>query len=304
MESEDITVRSDCHIHVRGDEKADDVLRAMDRAKLDLICIISWPPPSTVADPLEKRHPSEDERMTETGRMIAGDPERVRGFYWVDPLVDDAPDQVERAVAEFHYAGVKLIPDHWYPYDERIFPTYERIQDLGLPILFHTGILWGNADSSRFCRPADFEIIQEFPKIRFMLGHVGWPWTDECIAVADRFKTMARRAAGGDPELNRDVALRHHHLHDPDYEVDVTCKVDLTPGTPEVYRADVLCKCYEVLGADMLLFGTDAFACDDLTGVRRHQERDERIFRDELGLSEADIDRIMGTNVLTLFGGV
>ncbi|KPJ55828.1 MAG: hypothetical protein AMS16_03565 [Planctomycetes bacterium DG_58] len=296
-------MRSDCHIHVRGEEKAEDILRAMDAAKLDLICIISWPPPSTEADPLEKRHPPDDERMAETGAMIAADPERVRGFYWVDPLADDAPDQVERAVAEYNYAGVKMIPDHWYPYEERIFPTYERIQTLGVPILFHTGILWGNADSSRFCRPADFEILQEFPKIRFLMGHIGWPWTDECIAVADRFKTMARRADGRDPELAKDAVCRNRNLHNPEYEVDVTCKVDLTPGTPEVYRSEVLRTCYEVLGADMLLFGTDAFGADDLKNVKTHQARDERIFRDELGLSEADIDRIMGTNVLKLFGG-
>ena len=136
-----------------------------------------------------------------------------------------------------------------------------------------------------------------------MLGHVGWPWTDEAIAVADRFKTMARRAAGGDPELNRDVANRDRFLHDPEYAVDVTCKIDLTPGTPPVYRADVLRTCYEVLGVDMLLFGTDALGADDLTQVKIHQERDERIFRD-LGLSDAHIDRIMGTNVLKMFDTV
>ena len=294
-------MRSDCHIHVRGDEKPDDILRAMDRASLDLICIISWPPPSAHADPLEKRRPSDVERMTETGKMIAADPDRIRGFYWVDPLAADAPDQVERAVAEHRYAGVKMIPDHWYPYDERVFPTYERIQTLGVPILFHTGILWANADSSRFCRPANFEIIQEFPKIRFMLGHVGWPWTDECIAVADRFKTMARRRDGRDPELAKDSVFRAHNIHNPEYEVDVTCKVDLTPGTPLVYRSEVLRLCYEVLGADMLLFGTDALGADDLSQVKAHQERDERILRDELGLAEADVERIMGSNVLTMF---
>ena len=293
-------MRSDCHIHVRGDEKGDDILHAMDEAKLDLICIISWPPPATEADPLEKRHPSDPERMAETARMIAADPERVRGFYWVDPTADDAVDQVERAVTEHGYVGIKMIPDHWYPYDERVFPTYEKIQELGVPILFHTGILWGNGDSSRFCRPACFEIIQEFPKVRFMMAHVGWPWTDECIAVADRFKTMARRADGRDPEIKKDPVFRNINIHNPEYEVDVTCNVDLTPGTPAVYRKNVLRTCYEVLGADMLLFGTDALGCDDLSNVKVHQDRDEAIFR-EIGLSRAEIDRIMGTNVLSLW---
>jgi microsomal dipeptidase-like Zn-dependent dipeptidase len=77
--------------------------------------------------------------------------------------------------------------------------------------------------------------------------------------------------------------------------------VDLTPGTPDAYRTDVLRTCYEVLGADMLLFGTDSHGADDLTGVKAQQERDERIFR-EIGVSEADIERIMGSNVLKWLG--
>jgi len=297
-------MRSDCHIHVRGGEKGEDVLRAMDRAGLDLICPICWPPEATKADPLDpSRRLSNAERMAETGRMLAADSERIRALYWVDPRDEDAPEQVECAVSEYKYAGIKMIPDHWHPYEERIFPVYERIQTLGVPILFHVGILWANADSSRFCRPADYEIMQEFPRVPFLLGHIGWPWTDECIAVADRFKTLARLADGRDGELMRDLAFRHRNLHKRELEVPVQCKVDLTPGTPPVYRTDALRKCYEVLGADMLVFGSDLLGADDLAGVRAHQERDERIFRDELGLSEEDIDRIMGTNVLTLFGG-
>ena len=78
--------------------------------------------------------------------------------------------------------------NHWYPpYDERIFPVYEKIQQLKVPILFYSGILSGNRDSSRFCRPVNFEVMIDLPKIRFALAHIGWPWTDECIAVAGRF---------------------------------------------------------------------------------------------------------------------
>ena len=295
-------MRSDCHIHVRGDEKPDAILKAMDAAKLDLICAISRPPGSAKADADEVRSdPDDRRRMEEVSRMISGDPKRVRGFFWVDPTRPDATDQVERAVADFHFAGVKIIPDHFYVHEQRFFPVYERIQKLGVPILFHTGILWANADSSRFCRPADLEILQNFPRIRWMMAHVSWPWTDECIAVADRFRTMARGAQKLDPALRKDYAARDVSLHDPAYEPDVCCKVDLTPGTPEVYRRDVLLTAWKALGTDMLIFGTDALGADELSGVLRHQQRDERIFRDDLGLSDPDLDRILGTNLLKMF---
>ena len=294
-------MRSDCHIHVRGDEKPDAILKAMDAAKLDLVCLISRPPAASQPDSPGVVPGDERLRMQEVARMIAADPERVRGFFWLDPRAADAPDQVSRAVGDFGFRGIKIIPDHFYVHEERFFPVYQHIQEAGAPILFHTGILWGNADSSRFCRPADLEILQKFPRIRWMMAHVSWPWTDECIAVADRFKTMARWAGKLDDDLKRDYAMRHVHMHDPAYEPDVCCKVDLTPGTPEVYRAGVLKTAYEALGAHMLLFGTDSLGADDLRDARRHQQRDERIFRDELGLFESDIDRIMGTNVLTMF---
>ena len=294
-------MRSDCHIHVRGDETSEDILRAMDRARMDLICIISQPPEVTVADRKPGERPTDRERMERTGRMISADPERIRAFYWLDPTARDAADQVERAVGDFRFSGVKLIPHHWHIWEDRFFPAYERIQKASVPVLFHVGILWGNADSSRFCRPADYEVMQKFPGVRFAMAHVGWPWTDECIAVADRFKTMARMKDGRDPELKKDVVWRNRNLHERRLEVDVQCKVDLTPGTPDAYRTDVLRTCYEVLGADMLLFGTDSYGADDLTGVEAQQERDERIFRD-IGVSDSDLERVMGSNVLKWLG--
>ena len=295
-------MRSDCHIHVRGDERPAKVLRAMDAARLDVIGAISLPPESFVEQFAgQTGHASDRERMEGAARLIAGNPERIRAFYWLDPTAPDAIVQVERAVADFAFSGVKLIPNHWHPFEERFLPVYEKIQSLGVPILFHTGILWGNADSSRFCMPAALEVLQNFPRLRWLMAHVAWPWTDECIAVADRFKTMARLADGRDPELRRDYAARNVNLHDRRFEVDVACKVDLTPGTPPVYRAEVLTACYEALGSDMLVFGTDASGADDLSSVRSHQERDERIFLDELGLAESDIERILGTNFLRMF---
>ncbi len=293
-------MRSDCHIHLRGNEKPDAVLRAMDTAKLDLICVISQPPMSSKSDWGELPSGGDRARMEEAGRIVAAAPDRIRGFYWLDPLAPDAVEQVERALSDFGIRGVKIIPDHFYVYEERFFPLYERIQSLGAPVLFHVGILWGNADSSRFCRPVDLEVMQRFPRLRWMMAHVAWPWTDECIAVADRFKTTARLAAKAEPHLDRDVSTRDLGLHDRTREVDVACKVDLTPGTPAAYRREVLARAYAVLGADMLLFGTDTLGADDLSGVRAHQERDERIFR-EIGLSGSDVDRILGTNVLKIF---
>jgi len=296
-------VRSDCHVHVRGDEKSEDILREMDRAGLDLVCIISSAPQSQVLEMPAKKRVSDLEDMKMMGRMVEADRERIKGFWWLDPTVPDAADLVERAVADYGCSGIKMIPNHWHVYEERFFPAYERIEKMNVPILFHTGILWGNNDCSRFCHPADLEILERFPKLRFSMAHIGWPWTDEGIAVADRFKTMARLKDGRDPEIMKDVVRRNVNVHEARYEVPIRCFGDLTPGTPAAYRREQLQLCYEVLGADALVYGTDGSSADRNLAEREkfHRERDERIFR-ELGVLEADIERIMGSNVLKWLG--
>jgi len=76
-----------------------------------------------------------------------------------------------------------MIPDHWYPYDEFMYSIYEEVEELGVPIIFHSGILFDFKDSSRFCRPVNYEVFLSFPDLKFALAHVSWPWIDECSAL-------------------------------------------------------------------------------------------------------------------------
>ncbi len=305
----------DTHVHTgKATLKIDAVLKALDANKIERMALIAphsmrkdWynirrtVKPAKIGALLRDIIAKEGDRCNRyVADIVKKSKGRIIALARVDQLSDDAPDMLTRAI-DMGCTGLKLFQFGHYPEDERCFPTYERCQKLGVNILFHTGIL-GDGRNSRFHRPANFEIMKNWPRVRCLMAHISWPWTDECIAVADRFKTMARRADGRDPELARDVALRHVNLHDPQYEVPVQCKVDLTPGTPPIYRSAVLKTAYEVLGVDMLIFGTDAYGADDLSGVKTHQDRDEKILREELKLSESDIDRIMGTNVLSVFG--
>ena len=107
---------------------------------------------------------------------------------------------------------------------------YRRAQELGVPILFHSGILWSWGDTSRFCRPCEFEVLMEYPRVRFALAHISWPWTDECLAVVGKISHM-RRARG--------------------YE-GPQAFVDLTPGTPPVYREEALRRALAYVGEDGL----------------------------------------------------
>lgn len=289
----------DCHVHSIGSESIDMILKGMDSAKVDKAIVFSpYPSGYRGVDILPKpqtgitrymgfSYPDVTvERQREVVEFIANlqkeAPDRIIGFVWLEPRLKDAAQILEWAIASKEIRGVKMIPDHWYPYDEFIYPVYEKAEKLGVPIIFHSGILFGFKDSSRFCRPVNYEVLLNFPDLRFALAHISWPWVDECIALWGRFRSYTIR------ELGRG-------------EKDIRMFIDITPGTPLFYRRNALQKLIVYGAEDYMLFGTDCRA-NNLEYARQHIERDVSILRRLIGVSEETVRKIMGENALRFLG--
>ncbi|MGQ9662842.1 MAG: amidohydrolase family protein [Kiritimatiellia bacterium] len=227
--------------------------------------------------------------------ILAADPDRFYGLAWINPLLPNACEVVEQAITELGFRGIKMIPHHWYPHDERLFPVYRKIEELGVPVVFHSGILWGHGDSSRFCQPVHYEVLINFPRIRFALAHIGWPWTDECIALAGRFAARVVRPDTGRQE------------HAPRALEQRVCEaqmfVDITLGAPRPYRTDALLKALAVLGDRRLIYGSDCGEPDNAEILRFHSELDRHLLSGELGQSPESIRRIMHDNFELFFLG-
>lgn len=257
---------SDCHIHCRRDARGADILRAMDAREMEKAVLIA--PHMT----------GSAEQVVESIGIIeavcAPDRERLVGFAFLEPALPAGPDHV-RMAADKGLRGVKLMPDHWYPYEERLFPTYEAIQEARLPVLFHSGILWGNMDSSRFCQPVNYEVMMHFPKVKFALAHISWPWTDECLAVAGRMRAAAGRGEGRQMQMF----------------------VDITRGTPAPWRTDALDKALKYVGAGQLIYGSDVSAPGDFAWSRRCLEEDRQIMCGVLGRTDAEFEKVARANL-------
>ena len=96
-------------------------------------------------------------------------------------------------VDRFAKAGFKGIKMHRPTHDwdhPGYFPVYQRMQDLGLVALFHTGIVAGSSDepepsSMARMRPSFLHTIaRSFPKLRIQGAHFGNPWYAEAAEVA------------------------------------------------------------------------------------------------------------------------
>ncbi len=257
---------SDCHIHCGRQADGSEVLKAMDAQEMDRALLI--------APPMKDSNEELVESIEIISRICAPDPDRLIGFAWIEPPLSGSVDHVQMA-ADKGLRGIKMIPDHWYPYEERFFPVYERIQEVHKPILFHSGILFGNMDSSRFCRPVNYEVMIHFPKVKFALAHISWPWTDECIAVAGRMRAAVSRGDIGQMQMY----------------------IDTTRGTPDSYRTDALDKALKYLGPERLIYGSDDHAPGDLGYARRGIDADRQIICEQLGYSEEDFRKIAGTNL-------
>jgi len=255
----------DGHVHCRGEVDGSEVLKEMDRVEMEKVVLLA--PHVQTADQFG---PS----LEVIKAACAPDPDRLIGFAWIEPTLPEAVEHVRRA-AEAGLKGIKMIPNHWYPYEERLFPVYEEIERLRLPILFHSGILFSNMDSSRFCQPVYYEVMLHFPRIKFSLAHISWPWTDECIAVFGRMRASAGR--GHVPELQM--------------------YIDITRGTPGFYRVDALERALKYVGPERLIFGSDSVLPGDLSRSRQRIDEDRHLICEHAGRSEADFRRIAAGNL-------
>ncbi|MHC4712798.1 MAG: amidohydrolase family protein [Planctomycetota bacterium] len=258
----------DTHVHCRGlDYTSDEIVKVMDENGMRMQCMIA---PLLTSSEREKMHQMSPKDRMEARRvywqkhgkqsndyvanLAKEKPDRLVALCYVDQLNPDAPKEIERAV-NLGCKGLKLFNIGHYPWDERCFPVYEKCDELGLPILFHSGIL-GDGRNSRFHRPAEYEIVKMWPNLKCLLAHISWPWTDEAIATAGM---------------------------GPIFEKKAQIYIDLTPGAPLEWREDAEAKAISYLPSELIIFGTDNTSVSEY-GAQVLREQDY-IF-DRLNVSE------------------
>lgn len=258
----------DCHVHCyAGDEKAADVLAQMDQGGITRATLMSrFPgdfreqcPPASLAD--------QRAAIDHVAGLQDADPDRLWSLFWADPRTEGVLDLIEYALSDRGLHGLKLIPDHWTAGDEFLFPIYEKVRELGKVIQFHSGILYAFGDSSRFCRPVLYETLLHFPGLKFSLAHIGWPWTDECLAVFGHFNSAAA-----------------HRGNQSEMWVD-TCR-----GTPDAWRLDALQKAVAFCGTNRLMFGTDSYPANLGKVGPLHIQKDMDLLRNQIGLRDAQLE--------------
>ena len=100
-----------------------------------------------------------------------------------------AVKELRRCVRELGFKAVRVLPWLWElpPTHARFYPVYSECCELGIPFctqVGHTGPLL----PSEYGRPIPYidQVAIDFPDLVIVGGHIGYPWTEEMIAVATK----------------------------------------------------------------------------------------------------------------------
>jgi predicted TIM-barrel fold metal-dependent hydrolase len=108
-------------------------------------------------------------------------------FISLDPAMDEADlvGEVEQRAQE-GAKGIKLHPanQRFLPNDRRLWPAYHKAQELGLPVISHSGSVALLEDPEQHARPANFvDVLREFPGINIVLAHMARGYLDEVAEI-------------------------------------------------------------------------------------------------------------------------
>ncbi|MCH8189846.1 MAG: amidohydrolase [Chloroflexi bacterium] len=115
-------------------------------------------------------------------------------FLTIDPSMpaDAICSEIDERVRNEGARGLKLHASlgRFYPYDPRLFPAYDLVQEMALPVVFHGGSFFEGRDE--YSRPRNFkEVARRFPRLSFVLAHLGQGFVDESLEIAALYPQVA-----------------------------------------------------------------------------------------------------------------
>jgi hypothetical protein len=203
----------------------------------------------------------------------AGD--RMIGFAGIDPSDPKAAlDDIRLAQKDLNMKGLSVAPaaQDYHPSNSHAFEVYEAAADANLPVMFHRGLHLASPSKLEYARPVLLDAVaREFPKLRIIVAHMGYPWIDETLALIAKHEHVYTETSWL-PRLTWPAyqALRSAH------QWGLTPKILFGSGFPHTTPTEAIDTLYAV---KRMVLGTD------LPGIPRESVR---------GIIEADSLKMLG----------
>lgn len=113
---------------------------------------------------------------------------------------DERVRQAEELLTNSNVKGFKFHPPDqgFYPDDRKYYGLWEVLEAGNKPVMFHTGftVLGADSDGGKgialdYSRPIHLDTLaRDFPKMKIIAAHPGWPWHEELVGIAMHKKNL------------------------------------------------------------------------------------------------------------------
>src|ERR1051325_8503545 len=134
-----------------------------------------------------------DTKLEEVTQYTEKYPDRFVGLAGYNPFrIDESLREIELAVKKHNFKGVYV---HIYGFDiplsdRKMYPLFAKCVELDIPISMQVGhVLEGMP--SEHGRPMYLDqIASDFPNLKMVGAHTGWPWVEELISACYKWENI------------------------------------------------------------------------------------------------------------------
>jgi predicted TIM-barrel fold metal-dependent hydrolase len=148
-------------------------IRQMDEARIDKVVLVNAATKGIPAMPINEG----------VAKLLRDHPRRFIGFAGFDP--NNGPEavrEIEYAIKELGYSGVKAVASmlELSINDKAFYPCYAKAEELGVPILVHTGSAIIEGVRVKHVHPLMIDDVAfDFPDLKIICAHLGgWQYMD------------------------------------------------------------------------------------------------------------------------------
>lgn len=109
----------------------------------------------------------------------------VAGLSW-KTFCDEDVVELRGMLEAGEIKGLKLYPGYepFYPADPKLEPAYRLAEEFDVPVMIHSGDTYSPTGKVKYSHPLNVdEVAVDFPKVRFLICHLGNPWFRDCMEV-------------------------------------------------------------------------------------------------------------------------